>query len=326
MRREGLAKNQHYVPRFILKRFVERKEQIWVYDKHLNRKFKTNIKNVAAESGFYDFQIKGHEVTFEISIGKVEGSVSSILKKIINGESLSVITDDQRLVLANFFALQFVRTPQWRHMWDGMHNSLASSLRDRGIDPEDIEGYEEASDENTKLAHMRQIFDYGEYAPHFYDKIWVLLKTNKNNPFWLSDNPISLQNMNDFGFYGNIGLAVKGIEIYFPISNTLCIGMWCRSHEEQFNEMYEKYRHLKQVAPWMVAKLVDDPNNIESLKAGIETGRPIPSKQENVINHNSLQVKYSSRFVFSNSPDFSLAEQMLEAHPCLREGPKIKVS
>jgi len=325
MRRNGLAKKQHYVPRFILKRFTERKDQIWVFDKQKHRKLKTNIKNIGAEGGFYDFQIKGYEVTFEPSLGKIEGSVSSIFKKIIRNESIA-ITDEERIVLSNFFALQFVRTPQWRHMWDNMTKSLVQVLRDRGLDPEGIEGYEEPSKEKTKLAHMRQLYNYREFAPHFYSKIWVLLKTTEKHPFWISDNPISLQNMNDFGFYGNIGLAVKGIEIYFPISKTFCIGMWSASHEEQFNQMYEKYLKIKQMAPWLIQQAIDDPEYIENLKVGIDTGSPIPSKHENVINHNSLQVKYSSRFVFSSNDDFSLLEEMIEAHPELREGPKLRVS
>ncbi|MEW8403486.1 MAG: DUF4238 domain-containing protein [Candidatus Thiodiazotropha taylori] len=325
MRREGLAKNQHYVPRFILKRFTQRKDQIWVFDKQKHRKFKTNIKNIGAETGFYDFTFKEHEVTFEPSIGEIEGTVSSIIKKVIRDESIAV-SDEERIVLSNFFALQFVRTPQWRHMWDNMTKGLAQSLRDKGFNQEDMEGYEELSEEKTKLAHMRQVFNYGEFALHFFNKIWVLLKTTERDPFWISDNPVSLQNMNDFGFYGNIGLAVKGIEIYFPISKTVCIGMWCASHEDQFNQMYEKYLSIKQTAPWLIQRVIDDPYYIDNMKIGIETGKPIPSNHENVINHNSLQVKYSSRFVFSNTDDFSLLEEMVEAHPEMREGPKPQVS
>lgn len=321
---DDLAKNQHYVPRFILKRFTERKDQIWAFDKKRHRKFKTNIKNIGAETGFYNFNFKGYEVSFEPSLGEIEGSVSSIIKRIIRDKSIAV-TDEQRIVLSNFFALQFVRTPQWRHMWNDMTKSLTQALRDRGLDPEDLEGYEEPSDERAKLQHMRQVYKHREFAPHFYNKTWVLLKTTQKNPFWISDNPVSLQNLNDFGFFGNIGLAVKGIEIYFPISKTLSIGMWCTSHEEEFKQMYDKYLRIKQTAPYMIREVIDDPGYIENLKEGIDTGRPIPYKRENVINHNSLQVKYSSRFVFSCNDDFSLVEEMVEKHPELREGPKLQV-
>lgn len=326
MGREGIAKNQHYVPRFILKRFVERKDQIWVFDKRTKKKFKTNIKNIAAETGFYDFTFEDVELTYEPFLGHVEGNASVLLKKIARNESLSVLRPETRALLSNFLALQFVRTPQWRYMWDGLGEAMATSLIERGSNLEEIEGFETPTKEKTKLEHMRQIYNHGEFASHFFDKTWVLLKTTEKDPFWISDNPIALQNMNDFGFYGNIGLAVKGIEIYFPISRTLSLGMWCSSHEEQVNQAYEQYSRIKHDAPWLVSKVIDDPSYIESLKSGIDTGAAVPSKHDNVINHNSLQVKHSSRFVFSSDSDFSLLEEMLEAHPHMREGPKFEVS
>jgi len=46
--------------------------------------------------------------------------------------------------------------------------------------------------------------------------------------FYLGDNPVlALNNTRDFGPYGNIGLAVPGIEIYLPLTSDLlavCMG------------------------------------------------------------------------------------------------------
>ena len=51
---------QHYVPRFLLKNFAKgKKPQIFVYDKSNDKQFKTNIKNIAAETGFYDIKVDG---------------------------------------------------------------------------------------------------------------------------------------------------------------------------------------------------------------------------------------------------------------------------
>jgi len=55
----SIAKNEHYVPQFILKNFtVGNGKQIYVFDKHDEKSFKTNIRNIAAETGFYNFNIK----------------------------------------------------------------------------------------------------------------------------------------------------------------------------------------------------------------------------------------------------------------------------
>jgi hypothetical protein len=36
---------------------------------------------------------------------------------------------------------------------------------------------------------------------------------------YISDNPITLFNQKNFGFYGNLGLRCPGIEIYLPLSS-----------------------------------------------------------------------------------------------------------
>jgi hypothetical protein len=322
----GIPKVQHYVPRFILRHFTEKKEQIWVFDKQKNRKFKTNIKNVAAESGFYDFDFAGNKLTFEPSLAEFEGQVAKVVKKIIKEESLANVGNEEKLLLSRFLALQFVRTKQWRHMWKNMTEALVQSIRKKGWNPEDIEGYKELTDEDIKLYHMQFLYKADEFIPYFFEKIWVLLKATKKHPFWISDNPISLQNMNNFGSYGNIGLAVKGIEIYFPLTKKLSLGLWCPSHKEEFDKHYEEYKYLARVTPKMLAQVVKDPLYLEQLKVGMDEGRAISSKYENIINHNSLQVKYAARFVYSSNKDFSLAEEMISSHPELREGPKIQVS
>jgi hypothetical protein len=319
-------KVQHYVPRFILRHFTENNEQIWVFDKRTNKKFKTNIKNVAAETGFYDFKVAGHPVTFEHSLSEFESKAAKVVKGIVKNESVADINEEERLLLSRFLALQFVRTKHWREMWENLTSDFVKSVRNKGLAPEDFEGYKELTDHDNKMFHMQSVYKADEYAPHFLNKIWVLLKATKKHPFWISDNPISLQNMNKFGFYSNIGLAVKGIEIYFPLTKKFTLGLWCKSHKEEFDKLYEKYNFLFQISPQIAADLVKEPSFIEEFRSGIYFGQPISSTHDNIINHNSLQVKYAARYVYSSNDDFSLAEEMVRSHPELKEGPKIKVS
>jgi hypothetical protein len=52
----SIAKVQHYVPQFLLKHFgTGKKDKIAVFNKQTDRVFATNVRNVAAESRFYDF-------------------------------------------------------------------------------------------------------------------------------------------------------------------------------------------------------------------------------------------------------------------------------
>ena len=65
---------------------------------------------------------------------------------------------------------------------------------------------------------------------------------------------------------------------------------------------------------------------IEKRKTGYEEGTAIPMMAENVVNHNYLQVKWSSRFVFSSKNDFSLVREMIAADSRFKNGIKIKIS
>ena len=167
--------------------------------------------------------------------------------------------------------------------------------------------------------------DSHEFAPYFFAKSWLLFQTSKRHPFYISDNPITMQNMNDFGFYGNIGLAVKGIEIYFPFSKTLTLALFCPSIEESLRESYRKYQLLKKLNPLLLAQHLKNPHYLEETMAGFLHKKTVRFIPDNVTNHNSLQVKYASRFIFSSTEDFSLAEEMISKHPNLKEGPKVKV-
>ena len=295
-----ITKSQHYVPRFILKHFVENNEQIWVFDKQKNEKFKTNIKNISAENRFYDFSIQGANMSLEQYLSHIETKTSKLIKKIINDESLVNINDEEKIIISRFIALQFTRVKQWRDMYKNAYESFGAVIKKKAFNPENIRGYKELTDEDIKIHHIYTILNAEEdLASHFLNKIWILQKTTKNNPFWISDNPISLQNMNNFGYHGSIGLAVKGIEISFPLTKRLSLWLLCPSHKEKIDILY------------LSNKLVD--------------GNPIPLRPENVVNHNSLQVIYATRFIFSSNEDFSLAEAMIKSHSSLREGPKMKV-
>ena len=288
------AKVQHYVPQFVLRHFTEHKNQIWVFDKQTDKKFRTNIKNIAAESGFYDFQIQGVKFTFEKSISELEHDASHVFKELVRTESLAQIDHEQRVTLSRFFAVQFVRTRQWRHVFDNITAQLTDTLKERGATEELRSELPNPTPESTKDTHMRALQDAGKFASYFQNKNWVLLKATKKNPFWISDNPIALQNMNDYSPVGNLGLGVKGIEIYFPVSRRLSLAMWCPSIVEKFQESYSAYRRVLKIDAKLAASNVEDPLFLEHLHQGIEHGRAVPSSLDNITNHNHLQVMWSS--------------------------------
>ena len=144
---------QHYVPRFILRHFCEKKNQIWVFDKQKSRKFKTNIKNVAGEGGFYDFEVLGHNFTYETSIAEFEGQASRPIKKIIEKENIKAIDEKEKIIVSRFLSLQFVRTKQWRHMWGNLADTISSSIKQKGWNTNNLKGFNELTKEDIKSFH-----------------------------------------------------------------------------------------------------------------------------------------------------------------------------
>jgi hypothetical protein len=244
-----IVKVQHYVPQFVLRNFSNGKRpQVFVFDKKREVVFKTNIRNVASESGFYDFEINGTNLTIEPSLSHLESDVSHILKKIVIEESLSNVTKREKELLSVFLAVQFARTKQTQIRMKQLNDSIKKAIIGLGGDPEKVDGWSPADDEDIKISAIVGTLSAAEkYMPYFFDKAWLLFKTSKSQPHYISDNPITLQNMNDFRPFGNLGLSVRGIEIYFPISDTLSLGLYCRSHEELIRDGYKQYMAVKQM-------------------------------------------------------------------------------
>ena len=111
---------------------------------------------------------------------------------------------------------------------------------------------------------------------------WILISNKLKTPFWSSDDPVSKHNSIDHFPYGNLGLTSTGIEVHFPITPNLCL-------------------------------IICDPILFKK-----EFSKKNTRDYRNIIRERDLQVRYSTRFTFSNENNFSFAQMMV------RENPKIK--
>ena len=327
MTKRKIPKIQHYVPQFILRNFcVGKTAQICVFDKTNGSVFISNIKNVAAEKGFYDLAIKDITATLEFSLSDLEGETSIILNKIIEDGSLINISSRDKKLLSFFFATQILRVPRIRKTYEQMNNLLISIIEKMGFDPKEHPQIlqDEEDFRNLSIGGMPEMAN--ELAPYFYNKDWILFNAPTDSSYYISDNPVTLTNQIDYSPYGSLGLAVKGIEIYFPISKSFSLGMICPSYKEMIDDNYGKLDFLKTYYEDQKLDITRDKiEDIIKYKSCTETGLAFQSKMENVIYHNSLQVIRSSRFIFSEDDDFSLAKEMIEAHPEFRRQPQIHI-
>ena len=329
MATSGIAKIQHYVPQFLLRKFGNgKKDQLNVFDKHTNRSFPTNAKNIASESHFYDFCIEDQNETLEPMLAQLEGKAKPLLERILDKDSIAVFTNTEREFLCEFLAVQFTRTKAFREQVLDLQRMIGENLLSRANGCEDrseVEQLVKLPNENElKIQTARFMMEAPmEFGPHFFNKAWLLIATTGKTPFIIGDNPIALQNNIDMGLYGNLGIAVKGIEIYLPLSPVRALAMWCPSHKNSILSSAVTLRQLRRVAPHLIAEKIRNPEGIERLEIAFLNGTPLHSS-ENVRNFNSLQVKYAERFVFSPTPDFSLANEMVNSHPSLRKGMRMK--
>lgn len=311
------TKKEHYVPQFILKNFsFDRNMYIWCYDKQEEKFFKTNVLNIAAENNFYN-------VTHENGLAEIETETSKIIAEIIRNETLERLTSKEKEQLSYLFALQVIRTKYHRIRYKDIVQNLWGAIGKMGYKIEDFQGYKETSEEDIKSYGLRSLANAEDLSKYFFKKDWILFKTIEDIPFYISDNPVSMQNLKG----DKIGLNVVGIELYFPLSKTLNLAMFCPSYKNKINEAYAKFKYIQQIYISRAKELVA--SELEYFGKAVfayGTGKAIMVNKEIVENCNYLQVQNAERFVFSYNNNFSLVEDMIRESKNYKTGPRLEMN
>lgn len=312
---DSATTNQHSVPQFLLRRFASTAngKQIFVFDKATERSLSDAIRRVASERGFYDCEVQGQPHSIDPLLTKMESAASNFINKIIEARSLSVLSDTGRKMIALFAAVQMLRTDAQRKQLKGMIDNVYSAIVKIGGDPNKVQGFEFLDEEQTRthsILSLREIA--ADLMPHFLDKCWVLYSTAKDNPFYISDNPIAMFNSNQDPLRGTLGLRVPGIEVHMPLSSTLSLGFLCPTLEREIRGSYDLASALGHSVPLHIHQLVD----------AFGGSKPFPLDDENIKHLNSLQVFFAERFVYTSRDKFDLIREMLRSTPKLKSGPR----
>jgi len=321
------AQLQHYVPRFLLRRFGSgKKEWLHVFDKHKDVTFISVASKLAAKNNFYDFVFMGESMSVEAILSRVEKKASEHIERIVKNHQLNINDPEERGELAAFFAIQMVRTPAVHATYGEIFNRMETWLRANGA-PQEFFAPDHAvgKGENAERAMMaRNILNAPKnYGPALIDKDWLLMQTDNKHPYLIGDHPLTKHNMVEQKGRGNLGIAVEGIELYFPLSPVLALAIWCPSHHQMLTDSIQNFERLTET-------FISDRNlvnaKIEALAIleAIQSGKPLRSKPENVEFFNSLQVANAERFVFSSNDDFSIVQEMIRANPELRHGRRMQ--
>ena len=330
MAHNGIAKVQHYVPQFLLRNFgTGKKDQVHVFNKATDKTFVTNARNIAAESRFYDVELDGVSLTIEPALSRIEAAAKPIIKKLAESDTLAVLSLQERAQLSVFFAVQFVRTKAIRASAADAENQFREILRHRGFNDDQLAeaGFGPDADMSAAMAIKMVIDAPKDYAHAFLLKQWVLLEAPAKDPFIIGDHPLAMQNvLPRKGPFGNIGLMVPGIEIYFPISPVRALAMWCPSTRDQIHEAAATIKALNRQAPELLLHRVKDPEAILRMAHAFDTGGLLQYQHDNVVNFNWLQIVHAESFVFSSVGDFDLAREVVAQSDDLRRGRRMTVS
>jgi hypothetical protein len=231
---------------------------VFVFDKANGKSFSAPIDRVAAARAFYNFEVDGVKESLDPLLTRMETVTSAIISQVVNSRTIKALSGTERTMLALFATAQKLRTDARRKELKGLIDDVRDAICRAGMDPSKVDGFEFLDEEQTRVYSISSLRELTrDLMPQFLNKSWILLGTSQQHPFYISDNPVTLFNRNQHPFLSTLGLTVPGIEIYLPLSKSLCLGFLC-------------------------------PTIRRPLRARI-FGRPLALDPANVTHHNSLQ-------------------------------------
>jgi hypothetical protein len=302
--------NQHWVPKFLIRNFVDHDGRVFCLDTHLDRVTKQSPKKAASELGFNDFTLNGEAVSFEDKLGKIESKAAPVLKRMIRDKSLSWVGREERGRVAEFMAAQSFRTKAFYEGLVGRPNR------------QEFGGIFSQLWESTFIT-----------ANEIARRHWILMVIEDDEVFYLGDNPIVLQRTDDPKDGSSLGFDVKGIEAFMPLSPKCALYMPCRSTSNDRIARYDAAMELHRVVRLCAWRGVPGGSNelqmaqlvirsLHPLVTALKSGAPLMAGRENVENLNSLQCSFAHAAVYSNRGDFAFARRVFRESPQYKTVPK----
>ena len=320
---------QHTVPRFLLEHFAApgkgKHPKLYAFDKHNERSFVSNTVNATVRNTFYNIDDHPERLSLEPLLGIYETEAAPVIAGLLQHRNICRLTPDDRYKLAVFVAVQRARTFGEQQRIEDMISAIAEKVAATGATPEQIkEALGLSPERESRNVFLEQLAQQVSHIGHLLNKDWYVFESTPEHPFYVSDNPVILHNDNDFGPYGNLGLAVPGIQIYLPLSSTLTLGMLCPSHREQKISRKRDLQRRMAFAPLTLPPGINASRLIADASAFInfETIRSAPDQ---VMWQNSQQVRFSEQYVFCEKDDFALVRKMIADNPGFKTGMRFTI-
>lgn len=214
-------KNQHYIPRFYLKKFSfeSNEKQIGIFNIQKSFFYQTaTLKNQGARNFFY-----GHDGEIEENLSNIEGHLSTSINQIINNRKVPIKRGFEHFQLLNFVALTHLRNPTLIDSMKATRELMKSNLLqlDPNVDADKL--VPEIPHETAIEVALSSIMQVVE---NIADLDFKLLINKTKFPFITSDFPVVKYNkfleVKNWD-RGKTGFGNTGLKIFIPINPEMTI-------------------------------------------------------------------------------------------------------
>lgn len=289
-----VRKNQHYVPEFYLKEWCfNNSNQVYVYDKVKKEIRHSNIRNVAAETYFYDYDLKDYfdekavselsdrgiasngkmQIIEKMFSNNVEREFSKACSDIIDTARKSTIwwrknccfvSVEMKEALSVYLAFQLMRIKAVRTSILDSAQHVTELAHDMGIPDSAIERIA-LTEKDAKKIHNNMLLNAEmvfKLSTCFFRLTWFLCINKTRKSFFTSDAPIALigHNDNQPALLGT-GLASPGVECVFPLSPDLLMIMVDSDYHKHMINFERAYVDMER------SDMVEHYNSLISIQA-----------------------------------------------------------
>ena len=239
-----ITKNQHFVPRMLIKHFSDGEEVLNVYDSKRNiSRPPTTVNRVLSENYFYDTD----NLVENFLAKNVEKPAAPILQNIVDNPTEAIICNKADLL--RFITVQLSRTPSALSSTLKNIDNFTSYLIGRigqlnGFD-EEITNNIKLVLKNPKIVLGRQTVEGSLIWPLLDDLNWHVLINKTDTSFVISDHPVAyynwyLRNSNKLAY---TSLTSCGLQVFLPVSSsiTLCL------YDHKIYKFGDKQSHFSYV-------------------------------------------------------------------------------
>jgi len=305
MKQPRPSKKHHFVPQAQLRHFAadSRQNSIFVFDKETDKSYRTSILNAGSENDFNTVAIGETVWNFEDLFDEVDGRSARLVKMIIKRQSLAWTGLEDRIALADLFAVQSLRTRLSRTTPLSIVEQLRESVRSVGYDPDGMANLGLPSERSLRLNAVKAYIERDVHRAAFGRLVPALYRCTGDVRFIASDHPVTLTNAFP---YGEALVGAQGVLAHLPLSPTLTLTLVCPTVVQRY-ELIDRI----EMEPDRRARMLD-------YRAGFRTGEPISVDDTFVSRLNNLQIGRSRRYLYSATNDFEAARALLSANPDLR--------